>query len=249
LQCECRNSIRYSRQLLLPEIGKTGKEKLSKARVLVVGAGGLGSPAVLYLAAAGVGVLGICDGDTVELSNLNRQILHGTHSLGQNKTESAKSTLANLNPDIQIITYPLFLTDENIQGIIAGWDFVLDCTDSFASKFMVNDACVKAQIPFCHAGVQGFGGQLMAWRPNIGAPCFRCVFKQPPSGVDGGKGIVGAAAGVIGCLQAMEAIKYITGAGEPLTGALLVYDGLAGEFLKVKLPPATPPCHCVTSPL
>jgi len=232
---------RYSRQLLLPELGEAGQEKLKQGRVLLIGAGGLGSPAALYLAAAGVGVLGICDGDVVEPSNLNRQILHGTGNLGQAKTSSAKASLTGLNPDIQVIAHNGFVTPESIQELIAPYDFILDCTDSFAAKFMINDACTHAGKAFCHAGIGGFSGQLMTWLPGIGAPCFRCIFREAPKGPQN-RSVMGAIAGVVGCLQAMEAIKFIAGIGKPLTGTLLSCDALEGEFLRVKLPSADANC-------
>ena len=232
---------RYARQRMLPEIGEAGQQKLKDAKVLVIGAGGLGSPALLYLAAAGVGTLAVCDGDTVDRSNLQRQILHGTRDLGQKKVTSAKETLADLNPNIQIIAHDCFISPGNILELIAGYDFVLDCTDSYAAKFLINDACVLSRKAFCHAGVSRFYGQLMTVVP--GAPCLRCLFpKVPPRQAE--QGIVGAAAGVIGALQAMEAVKYITGAGNLLTGALLAYDALEGEFTRTALPkhPNCPIC-------
>jgi len=234
---------RYSRQTLLREIGPEGQEKLKNARVLVAGAGGLGSPVAMYLAAAGVGTLGICDGDTVDRSNLQRQILHGTGRLGQNKVTSAQATLADINPNIRIVAHDCFLGPENAPQIIADYDFVLDCTDSFESKFLINDACVRVGKPFCHAGVLQFCGQLMTWLPGRGLPCYRCVFrKAPPPASPAEKGVLGAAVGVIGCLQAMEAVKCITGAGRPLTGVLLTFDALQGDFRQIVLPGAAPNC-------
>jgi len=237
---------RYSRQTMLPEIGAEGQRRLKNAKVLIIGAGGLGSPAAMYLAAAGVGALGICDSDIVVLSNLQRQILHGTRDLGQKKVISAGKTLADINPDIQIVTYDCRAEADNIQELIAGYSFVLDCTDSYASKFLINDACVKARKAFCHAGVAEFGGQLMTWVPGINVPgtsvpCLRCIFpKIPPAAPK--QGIVGAVAGVIGSLQAMEAVKYITGAGQLFTGAILTYNALEGGFRRVSLPNAAQEC-------
>jgi len=207
----------------------------------LIGAGGLGSPAALYLAAAGVGTIGICDGDVIELTNLNRQILHSTGRLGHAKTKSAKTTLANLNPEIRIDIHEGFATSESIQVLITGYDFILDCTDSFAAKFMINDACTRADKAFCHAGVAGFSGQLMTWLPGIGAPCFRCIFRAPPTGPQN-KSVIGASVGVVGCLQAMEAIKFLSGAGKLLTGTLLSCDAFEGEFLRVALPAADQNC-------
>ena len=234
---------RYSRQILLREIGVAGQEKLKNAKILVIGAGGLGSPAAMYLAAAGVGTLGICDGDTVDRSNLQRQLLHSTGRLGQKKTLSAQSILADINPDIQIVTHDCFAGPENIRQIIENYDFVLDCTDSFDSKFLINDACVLAGKPFCHAGVLQFSGQLMTWLPGRGLPCYRCVFREvPPPTPAADKGVLGAAVGAVGCLQAMEAVKFITGAGMPIAGALLTFDALEGDFRQIALPKAAHDC-------
>ena len=233
---------RYSRQVLLPEIGAEGQEKLKCAAVLIIGAGGLGSPAAMYLAAAGVGTLGLCDGDTVDVSNLQRQILHKTNRIGQKKTTSAQTTLAGINPDVKIITHDCFVTQENAAQIIENYDFVLDCTDSFTSKFLINDACVAAGKPFCHAGVLQFHGQLMTWLPGRGLPCYRCIFREEPPAQEAEKGVLGAAVGVIGCLQALEAFKYITGAGELLTGTLLTFDALKSGFRQVILPKAARDC-------
>jgi molybdopterin/thiamine biosynthesis adenylyltransferase len=239
---------RYARQIILREIGAAGQQRLKNAKVLVVGAGGLGSPAALYLAAAGVGTLGVCDGDAVERSNLQRQILHGTRNLGQKKTLSASETLTELNPNVRIVTHDCFAEPENILEIIAGYDFVLDGTDSFAAKFLINDACVLAGKAFCHAGISQFFGQLMTWAPGANArgtrtPCYRCVFRKiPPPMATCRQGVMGAAVGVVASLQAMEAIKYITGAGELLVGALLAYDALGGVFQRVALPEAAPDC-------
>lgn len=245
---------RYSRHILLREIGIGGQQKLKNAKVLVIGAGGLGSPAAMYLATAGVGTLGLCDGDSVDLTNLQRQILHGTHNLGQVKTESARETLSDLNPEIQIRTHRLFAAPETILSLIAQYDFILDGTDSFGAKFLINDACVIACKPFCHAGASKFSGQLMTWVPGAGAPCYRCVFKEiPPPMATCKQGVVGAAVGVIGCLQALEAMKYFTGIGTLLTGTLLTFDALSSEFLRVQLPRALHNCSvcgkepCITT--
>jgi len=234
---------RYARQISLREIGPEGQEKLQASRCLLIGAGGLGSPAALYLAAAGVGTLGICDGDAVERSNLQRQILHSTGRIGQKKTASARETLAALNPNTKIVIHDCFVAPGNINEIIASYDFVLDCTDSLEAKFLINDTCVRAGKPFCHAGVLRFQGQLMTWLPGRGLPCFRCVFRElPPSEPIAEKGVLGAAVGVVGCLQAMEAIKYFTGAGRLLTGTLLTFDALRGDFRQIALPKAARDC-------
>lgn len=231
---------RYSRHIILKEVGVKGQKKLLNAKVLIIGAGGLGAPAALYLAAAGVGTIGIADADEVDLSNLQRQVIHTTPDIGKPKVESAKETMQAINPDCNVITYHDFIASDNILDIIKDYDFVLDGTDNFPAKFLINDACVMAEIPFCHAGIIRFKGQLMTWVPDSNVPCYRCVFKNPPpkDAVPTCKqaGVIGAMAGVIGCLQAMEAVKYITGAGELLTGYLLTYDALKNDFHKIKLP-------------
>jgi len=236
---------RYARQLLLPEIGEIGQAKLAAGRVLLIGAGGLGSPAALYLAAAGMGTLALADSDVVELSNLNRQIAHSTSRLDVPKVDSAAGMLCDLNPDIQVITHHMRVDEQNITALIADYDFVLDCSDNFATKFMINDACTTAGKPFCHAGVMGFSAQLTTWLP--GCACFRCIFRQPPSGPQN-KAVLGVAAGVAGTLQALEAIKFITGAGELLTNTLLTTDCLTSEFHRVALP-IHHACTCQTGGL
>ena len=235
---------RYSRHIILKEIGVKGQKKLLNAKVLIIGAGGLGAPAALYLAAAGVGTIGIADADVVDLSNLQRQVIHATADIGKPKVESAKESMLAINPDITVNTYQEFIYSGNIAEIIADYDFILDGTDNFPAKFLINDACVLAGKPFCHAGIIRFSGQLMTYVPGQG-PCYRCVFKNPPprDAVPTCKqaGVIGAMAGVIGCLQAMEAVKYITGAGELLTGRLLTYDALKMSFRTVKVPRD---CNC-----
>ncbi len=230
---------RYSRHIILKEIGVKGQKKLLNAKVLIIGAGGLGAPAALYLAAAGVGTIGIADADVVDLSNLQRQVIHSTADIGKPKVESAKQAMLAINPDITVNTYREFIYSGNIADIIAEYDFILDGTDNFPAKFLINDACVLAGKAFCHAGIIRFNGQLMTYVPGEG-PCYRCVFKNPPpkDAVPTCKqaGVIGAMAGVIGCLQAMEAVKYITGAGELLTGRLLTYDALKMSFRTIKVP-------------
>ncbi len=220
-------------------MGVKGQKKLLNAKVLIIGAGGLGAPAALYLAAAGVGTIGIADADEVDLSNLQRQVIHTTADIGKPKVESAKETMLAINPDVRVHTYHEFIASDNIMDIIRDYDFVLDGTDNFPAKFLINDACVMAGKPFCHAGIIRFQGQIMTYVPGQG-PCYRCVFKNPhpKDAVPTCKqaGVIGAMAGVIGCLQAMEAVKYITGAGELLTGYLLTYDALKMEFRKIRLP-------------
>lgn len=231
---------RYSRHIMLEEIGEQGQEKLLKSRVLIIGAGGLGSPAAMYLAAAGIGTIGIADADSVDLSNLQRQIIHSAADRKRDKVQSAKETLEGINPDAHVNTYKMFVNSDNIYDLIKDYDFVLDCTDNFQSKFLINDACVKAKKPFVHAGIAEFQGQLMTYVPDMG-PCCRCIFEKPPVENDV-KGVVGAAVGVIGSLQAMEAVKYLLGAGELLTGCILTYDALKAEFRKVRLPDKVNDC-------
>jgi molybdopterin/thiamine biosynthesis adenylyltransferase len=234
-----RQLERYSRQIILKEIGPRGQKALLSARVLIIGAGGLGSPAAMYLAAAGVGTLGLTDGDAVDLTNLQRQILHATPDLGRPKTESALETLAALNPDVKVITNSVKASAENILELISGYDFIIDGTDNFSAKFLINDACVIGKKPFTHAGILRFSGQLMTYVPGAG-PCYRCLFVAPPPPdtvpTCRQAGVIGALAGVIGCLEAMEAIKYLTGTGSLLTGSLLTYDALKTEFRKIAVP-------------
>ncbi len=230
---------RYSRHIILKEVGVKGQKKLLDAKVLIIGAGGLGAPAAMYLAAAGVGTIGIADADEVDLSNLQRQIIHGTADVGKAKVKSAEETMNSMNPDVTVHTYRTFVTSENIMDLIKDYDFVIDGTDNFPAKFLINDACVMAGKPFSHAGIIRFKGQLMTYVPGQG-PCYRCIFKDPPpkDAVPTCKqaGVIGAMGGVIGSLQAMEAIKYILGVGELLTGHLLTYDAIKQDFRKVKLP-------------
>ena len=228
---------RYAHHIVLKDIGGEGQRKLMSSKVLIVGAGGLGSPASLYLAAAGVGTIGIVDDDVVELSNLQRQILHSTQSVGTEKVASAKETLHELNADASIKTYAERLTEDNAATIISDYDFVIDGTDNFASKFLINDTCVKLKKPFAHAGVVGFKGQAFTYTP--GSMCMRCVFtEEPPPGTIQdcrGSGIVGAATGVVGSIQAAEAVKYIVGNGTLLTDRMLSVDLLEPSFRTLSL--------------
>ena len=231
---------RYSRHIILNEIGGKGQKKLLESKVLIIGAGGLGSPIALYLAAAGVGTIGIVDADVVDLSNLQRQIIHTTADVGTPKVDSAKATIQAINPDVKVITYHEFVTSKNIVQIIKDqdYDFIIDGTDNFPVKFLINDACVFLKKPFSHAGIIRFRGQTMTYVPGEG-PCYRCVFETPPpkGAVPSCKeaGVLGAMAGVIGSIQATEAVKYLLGIGDLLTGYLLTYDALKMEFRKIKI--------------
>lgn len=229
---------RYSRHLLLSEIGGAGQDRLMAGRVLIVGVGGLGSPAALYLAAAGVGVLGVMDADEVELSNLQRQVIHGTDDIGVPKVESAAARLRSLNPEVGVETHGCRLTAANAEETVSGYDFVIDGTDNFASKFLVADACHVAATPYCHAGVLRFEGQLMTVKPGETA-CYRCAFgAPPPEGTVPScsqAGVLGVVAGVIGTLQATEALKFLLEQGQLITDQLLVYNALEAAFRTVAL--------------
>jgi len=237
---------RYAHHIVCKDIGGEGQRKLLSAKVLIVGAGGLGSPAALYLAAAGLGTIGIVDDDIVELSNLQRQIVHAVNDLGKKKVVSAFETISSLNADINVKAYDIRLTKGNAPSIIADYDFIIDGTDNFSSKFLINDTCVKLEKPFSHAGVVGFKGQTLTYTP--GSLCMRCVFTEEP--LPGtiqdcrGSGIVGAAAGVVGSIQASEAIKYIVGNGDLLTNRMLMIDLLGGQCRNVSLKqnPSCPTC-------
>lgn len=228
---------RYSRQILLKEVGGLGQEKLLNSKVLIIGAGGLGSPAAFYLAGAGIGTIGLADDDAVDLTNLQRQILHFTQDVGKRKVLSAKEKLEAFNPDVKINSYDERLSSDNITDIIQDYDFVIDGTDNFSSKFLINDACVMQNKPFSHAGVLRFGGQTFTYVP--GHTCYRCVFIEPPPSrvVPSCKeaGVLGVLPGIIGTIQATEAIKYVLGIGELLTDNLLVFDALTMKFSKTEL--------------
>src|SRR3954469_12176589 len=236
---DAEKRARYSRHLLIPEVGVEGQLKLLHSRVLLIGAGGLGSPASLYLAAAGVGTLGIVDDDRVDASNLQRQIAHSTETLGEWKVDSANRTLENLNPDVNVLTYRERLTSENVDRILAdGWDVILDGADNFPTRYLVNDASVWNTIPVVHGSIYRFEGQVTVFKPHEG-PCYRCLFPQPPppelapSCAEGG--VLGVLPGIIGSLQASETIKLLLGIGEPLIGRLLLFDALSTEFTEVRL--------------
>ncbi|MEY8391667.1 HesA/MoeB/ThiF family protein [Lachnospiraceae bacterium] len=235
----------YARNIALQEVGTEGQKKLLKGSVLIIGAGGLGSPAAMYLAAAGVGTIGIADADVVDLSNLQRQIAHSTEDIGKAKVESVQETINKLNPDVNVRSYQVFASEENMMNLLREYDFVLDATDNFTAKFLINDACVRAEKPFSHAGILRHQGQLMTYVPGAG-PCYRCIFKNPPpeDAVSNCKqtGVIGATAGVLGSLQAMEAVKYLLGTGELLTGKLLTCDTWNMKFRTIKLPDHVPDC-------
>jgi len=229
---------RYSRQVILEEVGAGGQEKLLGSKVLIVGVGGLGSSAALYLGAAGVGTVGIVDADRVELTNLQRQILYDTDDVGEEKVASAKRKIESINPDVTVRTYRQRAGAENIREVIREYDFVIDGTDNFAAKFLINDACYFERTPFSSAGILGFEGQLMTVLPGKSA-CYRCVFNCPPTerppAPCSAAGVLGAVPGVIGSLEATEAIKHILGIGELLTNRLLTYNSLTMEFRSIDL--------------
>lgn len=229
---------RYSRHIILPEVGGKGQEKLNESKVLVIGAGGLGSPVALYLAAAGIGTMGIVDSDVVDLSNLQRQIIHTTSDVGRLKTDSASKKLKALNPDIKIKAYHEFVNSTNIMEIIADYDVIVDGTDNFPTRFLVNDACVLANKPLVHGAILRFDGQAFTIIPGEG-PCYRCIFEQPPPPGTvpncSQAGILGAIAGIIGTIQATEVLKIILNKGRTLMGRLLVVDALDMSFREVKI--------------
>ena len=223
---------RYSRHIILADVGPEGQEAILNGKVLIVGAGGLGSPASLYLAAAGVGTIGLIDGDIVDLTNLQRQIIHSTPDLNKAKVLSAKEKIGNLNPDVNTVTYQELITSENITDIIKDYDFIIDGTDNFATKFLINDACVLSQKAFSHGGILRFDGQTMTYTP--GNTCYRCVFNSPPpkDAVPSCSqaGVLGSIAGILGTIQATEALKYIIGIGELLTNRILIFDAFNMNF-------------------
>jgi molybdopterin/thiamine biosynthesis adenylyltransferase/rhodanese-related sulfurtransferase len=238
---------RYSRHLLIPEVGPEGKARLLASSVLLVGAGGLGSPAALYLAAAGVGVLGIVDFDVVDASNLQRQVLHSTERVGMRKTASAAQTIGALNPDVHVMTYDEMLDADNVARLIEGYDVVLDGTDTFETRYLLNDAAVIAGIPVVHASVFRFEGQLTVFDPPTG-PCYRCLYPTPPppelAPACSVAGVLGVVPGIMGLLQANEVLKLLLGIGTTLAGRLVLFDALEGEFTELRLrrDPACPVC-------
>ena len=230
--------VRYSRHIILSEVGGKGQKKLAQARVLIVGAGGLGAPAALYLAAAGVGTLGLVDGDTVDLSNLHRQVIHHTDDLGRQKVESARQKIAALNPDVRVVAAPIAIDADNAVAIFSKYDVVIDGTDTFPVKFLINDAAFFTKRPLIHGGILRFEGQMFTIMPGQSA-CYRCIFPEPPpAGLVPScreAGVMGPLAGVIGTLQATEALKIILGIGHPLTNRILKYDGLRTQFRTVPI--------------
>ncbi len=229
---------RYSRHIVMDTVGVEGQQKIAESKILVIGAGGLGSAVLLYLSAAGVGNIGIADADVVDLTNLQRQVIHFTPDLDKPKVESAKEKITKLNPNVTVTTHHEFIDPNNILEIIKNYDFVVDGTDNFFAKFLINDACVIAGIPFSHAGVLRFDGQMMTVIPGKSA-CYRCVFTEPPppDTVPSGSqaGILGAVAGVLGTLQATEILKHIIGNGDLLTNRLMIFDALGMEFRNIQI--------------
>ncbi|HSG79026.1 MAG TPA: molybdopterin-synthase adenylyltransferase MoeB [Acidimicrobiia bacterium] len=235
---DAEQRARYSRHILLPEVGEEGQEKLLRSRVLLVGAGGLGSPSALYLAAAGVGTLGIVDDDIVDATNLQRQIIHGMDRVGMLKVESAAETIRNLNPDVKVETYSQRLAVGNVLQIMGQYDVVVDGADNFPTRYLVNDASLHLRVPVVHGSIFRFEGQVTVFDPYVG-PCYRCLFPEPPppelAPNCAEAGVLGVLPGIIGSLEAMEAIKLLLGIGDPLTGRLLTYDSLSEEFRTLKL--------------
>lgn len=234
---------RYSRQILLAELGAIGQQKLLESRVLVIGAGALGSAALLYLAGAGAGTIGIADDDVVQRSNLHRQIIHTLETVGTSKLESAKQAILERNPDVHVILHPMYLTVDNIAQTIENYDFILDCTDRFEAKFLINDACVLAKKPYSHAGIVRFAGQIMTYVPGQG-PCLRCLLGGVPknSTTCAQVGVLGSVVGILGSMQATEAIKYLAGIGELLTGRVVHVDGLTMNFRTLHMPERLSDC-------
>ena len=238
---------RYSRHMLMPEVGLEGQVKLLDAKVLLLGAGGLGAPVALYLAAAGVGTIGIVDDDEVDLSNLQRQVIHTTDRIGTPKVDSAQEAMNALNPDVDVVKHPVRLDASNIMEIIEGYDVIVDGADNFPTRYLLNDATVRLGIPVVSASILGFDGQLSVFKPFDG-PCYRCLYPVPPPAElapsCGANGVLGVLPGTMGLLQATEVIKLTVGAGEPLIGRLLLYDALGATFteLKVRRDPECPVC-------
>lgn len=239
---------RYSRHIILPDVGGAGQKKLLKARVLLVGAGGLGSPTAMYLAAAGVGTLGIVEFDRVDLSNLQRQLLHRTQDVGRPKLDSAADTIHALNPDVTVVKHPVVLDSSNIMDIIRDYDIVVNGTDNFPTRYLVNDACVFAGKPLVDGSIFMFEGQATVYDATRGGPCYRCLFPTPPPPGEVPScqeaGVLGVLPGIIGSIQAIETMKLILGKGDPLIGRLLLFDALAMEFreMRIEKDPDCPVC-------
>lgn len=242
---------RYSRHILLADVGVEGQARLLDAKVLIIGAGGLGAPAAMYLAAAGIGTIGIIDNDVVDISNLQRQIVHFTKDIDIPKVESAKETMLAINPGIEVKTYKDLLRADNICDIIREYDFIVDGTDNFPTKFLVNDACVMEKIPFSHGGILRFDGQTMTVVPGESA-CYRCTFRTPPPAdavpTCSQAGVLGAIAGMLGTIQTAETLKYITDVGELLTNTLLTFNAKSMDFRKIKLSRQENCSICGTNP-
>jgi adenylyltransferase/sulfurtransferase len=249
LELSDRQLERYARHVILDEVGEEGQAKLIEAKVLVVGAGGLGAPLLLYLGAAGVGTLGVVDNDTVDLSNLQRQVIHDESTLGLAKTASAKARLSKLNPDVKVVEHEERLNAENVDRLIADYEIVADGSDNFRTRYLLNDACYKAKKTLVSAALLRFDGQLSTYKAHLGAghPCYRCIFPdQPPADLIPRceeAGIFGAVAGVMGCLQATEVLKEILGLGDSLSGRLMIYDALSPAFRTVRIA-KDPACPC-----
>lgn len=239
---------RYSRHLILPEVGAIGQRKIRAASVLCVGAGGLGSPVALYLAAAGVGRLGILDFDRVDLSNLQRQLLHGTPDVGRLKVDSARETLQRLNPEVEVVTFPLRLNRDNALDLLRPWDIIVDGTDNFPARYLTNDACVMLGKPNVYGSIFRFEGQASLFAPHLGGPCYRCLFPEPPPPGSAPScaeaGVLGVLPGIIGTIQATEVLKLALGCGESLLNRLLLFDALGMRFreIKVRPDPGCPVC-------
>ncbi|MEX2100551.1 MAG: molybdopterin-synthase adenylyltransferase MoeB [Acidimicrobiia bacterium] len=245
---------RYQRHILLPEVGESGQQKLLESNVLLLGAGGLGSPAALYLAAAGVGTLGIVDMDVVDASNLQRQILHNMDRIGERKVDSAKKTLTQLNPDVDVVTYDVRFGADNVLDIIDGYDVIVDGTDNFPTRYLLNDAALLKRIPVVHGSIFRFEGQVSVFKPYVG-PCYRCLLPEPPPAELAPScaeaGVLGVLPGIIGSIQALEAIKLLLDLGDPLIGRLLAYDALEESFrtFKVRRDPECPACGEHAAPI
>ncbi|PSQ56041.1 adenylyltransferase [Halobacteriales archaeon SW_8_68_21] len=231
---------RYSRHIILDDVGPEGQKDLLDAEVLVLGAGGLGAPIIQYLAAAGVGTLGIADDDEVERSNLQRQVIHGDDDVGRKKVDSAAEFVADLNPDVDVECHDLRVMPENIEELIDGYDFVVDGTDNFETRYLVNDACTLAGVPFSHGSIFRFEGQVTTFAGDDDSPCYRCLFPEaPPAGMVPNcatAGVLGVLPGTVGCLQATETVKHLMGNGDSLDGSMLFFDALEMEFDKVEVP-------------